>query len=418
MVSKNRANYSWAILATAFTILFFNSGSRMAFGVMLKPMQEDLHWSRSSLSLVATVFMILSALIMPIAGRLADRYGFRAVLSIATITAAVGMGLTGWVEAKWQIFLVFGVVFAIGNGASSIGLVAVLVSRWFARGRGMANSGAIAGSAIGQFVVVSVLASVLLDWGWRPSYRVLALATLASTLPLILIVLRPRPQGRGQNDASPTIPHLNTSVAHSEHSVEGNGQYTLGVALRSRSFMLLAFFYAICGFQDWLVGTHVVAFATDQGISPVVAGYLLATMGLMGLIGVLISGYFSDRFGPVRPTVMCFTLRIAVFSLIIGSDSSPAIMTFALLYGFTFLMTAPLTPIFVARHFGTRHLGSLTGSINMVHQMSGGLGAFVGGVIFDSFGGYYWAWVLALMLSVIGASTVLLLEDRRGPQMA
>ena len=116
--------------------------------------------------------------------------------------------------------------------------------------------------------------------------------------------------------------------------------------------------------------------------------------------------------------MLCFMLRIAVFSLIIGSDSSPAIMTFALLYGFTFLMTAPLTPIFVARHFGTRHLGSLTGSINMVHQMSGGLGAFVGGVIFDSFGGYHWAWVLALMLSVIGASAVLLLEDRRVPQMA
>ena len=37
-----RPDYSWLILAAGFLILFFSGGSRFAFGLMLKPMSEDL----------------------------------------------------------------------------------------------------------------------------------------------------------------------------------------------------------------------------------------------------------------------------------------------------------------------------------------------------------------------------------------
>ena len=90
-----------------------------------------------------------------------------------------------------------------------------------------------------------------------------------------------------------------------------------------------------------MVGTHLVAFATDKGMGSVLAGNLLALMGVMAMAGVLLSGYLSDAFGPARPTLICFLLRIAIFPLIIASQSTPAIMAFGLLYGFTFFITAP-----------------------------------------------------------------------------
>lgn len=52
-----RFDYGWVILTTGFAILFFSGGSRFAFGLMLKPMTDDLGWSRSSLSLAVTTFM-------------------------------------------------------------------------------------------------------------------------------------------------------------------------------------------------------------------------------------------------------------------------------------------------------------------------------------------------------------------------
>ena len=75
-------------------------------------------------------------------------------------------------------------------------------------------------------------------------------------------------------------------------------------------------------------------------------------------------------------------------------------------------MTAPLAPIYLARGFGVRNLGALTGTANMVHQMSGGLGAFIGGLMFDNSGDYQDVWLLALILSVVGYFAVLAIRDR------
>ena len=91
------------ILAAGFVVLFFSGGSRFAFGLMLKPMSEDLGWSRSSLSLAVTSFMVVMAIALPIYGRLADRYDMRYILATAGIIAAVGLGLMGVVSTAWQV---------------------------------------------------------------------------------------------------------------------------------------------------------------------------------------------------------------------------------------------------------------------------------------------------------------------------
>ncbi|HJN87940.1 MAG TPA: MFS transporter [Dehalococcoidia bacterium] len=123
-----RVDHSWIILSTGFVVLFFSGGSRFAFGLVLKPMAEDLEWSRSALSLAVTSFMIVSALALPVVGRLVDRYSLRWVLAVGVIAAAVGIGLMGRVTAPWQVFLLYGIVFAIGNATSSISPVGVMIA--------------------------------------------------------------------------------------------------------------------------------------------------------------------------------------------------------------------------------------------------------------------------------------------------
>ena len=182
--------------------------------------------------------------------------------------------------------------------------------------------------------------------------------------------------------------------------------------MTSRKFLTMIFMFFICGFQDFLVSTHIVAFATDQGIRDDLAGNLLAMMGVMGMLGVMFSGYLSDKFGPGKPSGLCFLIRIFIFSLVVISDAPAAVVTFGLMYGFTFMMTAPLAPIYLTRGFGNRNLGALTGTANMVHQMAGGVGAVVAGVMFDAYGSYHSTWILALTLSVIAYVAVLAIRDR------
>ncbi len=145
-------------------------------------------------------------------------------------------------------------------------------------------------------------------------------------------------------------------------------------------------------------------------MTPLVAGNLLALMGLTGLAGVIASGLASDRFGPLWPTAAAFVARIVVFGWIAIDQSTLSIAVFALVYGATFLVTAPLTVVFVRESFGTRNLGALAGLITMMHQIFGGLGAYAGAAIFDATGGYDAAFIVMLASAVVALALTLMLR--------
>ena len=401
-----RPNYSWLILGAGFVILFFSGGSRFAFGLMLKPMSEDLEVSRSTLSLAVTMFMVVSAVAMPFVGRLVDRWSLRGTVAIGAVIGAAGLALMGQVHYSWQVFLVYGVVYALGNSATSIAPVVVMVSQWFIERRGAATSIAVSGNAIGQLVIVAALASALAALGWQSAYTVLAVVNIAILLPLVLLVVRPGPPPEAH-----AVPGTGDDTLPESGPDPDVQPLTLRQALSSKPFLLLVGIYTICGFQDFFVATHIVAFAQDQGVGDVLAGNLLAWMGVMGLVGVLVAGLMADALGASRPTAVCFVMRIGIFALILLAQNTPAILAFGLLYGFTFLMTAPLTVVFLSNIYGPHRLGTLTGTVSMIHQIMGGLGALAGGWIYDLNGAYDAAFVLMLALSLAATAMTLVVRE-------
>ncbi|MCH8802279.1 MAG: MFS transporter [Chloroflexi bacterium] len=305
-----------------------------------------------------------------------------------------------------------GIRFAALNSVSNPA-VGVMISRWFASRRGVATSTAVSGSAIGQLVIITALSSILISLGWRTAFMILGVVSLAVVVPVVLAAVRSTPQ-LSHEDVHEAVGSSGPSAYQStepEIAIR-SVPIPLGRIMRSHQFMLLVAIYAICGFQDFFVSIHIVAFALDQGVGTVMAGNLLALMGLMGLMGVLASGLLADRFGAVRPTVTCFWVRIFIFAFIIFDQSTLSIMVFGLLYGFTFLITAPLTVVFVGNIFGAARLGTLAGSISMVHQIAGGFGAYAGAWIFDNRGSYDDMFRLMLILSVAAAVLTLLVRER------
>ncbi len=373
-----------AVLAAGFLVMFVGGGSRFAIGLTLKPMVEELGWNRGTLGLAVAVFLIVSASCMFFSGRLVDRFGARVVLTSGLVIAAAGIASMSLVQTPLQAFVLYGGIFAIGNGIASITPVGVMVSRWFPDRTGFANSLAVSGVGVGQLVMIAALAAVLTQIGWRSVFIWLGIANIV-LVPLVIAAIQSR-----KDDTAPTDAQTPTGL-------------TLREAARTRHFWLLIIVYAICGFQDFFVATHVVAFAQDRGIEALFAGNLLAFMGLTGVIGVLVTGLWSDRSGPFAATFFCFVLRIAIFTLILTSQDTVSVAVFALLFGVTFWMTAPLTVIFARSAFGMAHLGAVSGIIVMVHHMCGGLGAYVGAALFDANGDYDVAFMVMLGLSVVAA---------------
>ena len=190
------------------------------------------------------------------------------------------------------------------------------------------------------------------------------------------------------------------------------GAETLREALASRRLQLLLVIYVVCGFQDFLVATHMVAFALDEGVDTLLAGNMFAFMGLTGLAGVLLAGVLNDRFGPVLPTTLCFTLRTVLCALLLLSREPAVIVGAALLYGVTFWMTAPSLAVFARESASIALLGTVSGLITMVHHVAGGIGALAGASIFDAYGSYTYAFVAMLILSVVALGLILVLPRR------
>ncbi|HEY6025325.1 MAG TPA: MFS transporter [Pseudolabrys sp.] len=381
------------VLAAGFLVLFTGGGTRFAVSLTLKPIVEQFGWQRSDLALAVAVFMVVSAAAMFAAGKLADRAGPRLVLGGGLIVSAIGIGAMSAISAPWHAVVLYGVVYALGNGAASMIPVGVMVTRAFPVRTGIANAAVMSGMSVGQLVVIAALAAVLTVVKWPSVFLGLGLAHLA-LVPFLIAV----------------IPKTGAAAAKAAQPAEGIG---IAAAARTRQFWLLLGVYAICGLDDFFVTTHVVAFAQDRGAGALIAGNLLALMGLTGLIGVVAGGFLSDRKGPVWPTALAFAARIAVFGLIMIDQSEVSVAIFALVFGVTFLVTAPLTVVFVSQSFGTRHLGALTGLITMVHQIFGGLGAYLGAAVFDATQRYDGAFAVMLVASTIALALTLLLRRPR-----
>ena len=69
-------------------------------------------------------------------------------------------------------------------------------------------------------------------------------------------------------------------------------------------------------------------------------------------------------------------------------------------FGFLWLSTVPATSGIVAHIFGTKYLGLLYGIVFLSHQIGSFFGAYLGGLFYDLYGSYDYAWYLAIALSV------------------
>jgi predicted MFS family arabinose efflux permease len=383
------------VLAVGFLVLFIGGGARFAIGLTLKTVVEEFGWGRTQLGVAVALFQFVSAVCMYIAGSMADRTSPRLVLGGGLMIAGLGIGLMSLMAAPWHALVLYGVVFAVGNGAASLIPVSVMVTRGFPQRVGLANAVAMSGMSVGQLVVIAALAALLVAIGWRSVFMWLGLAHLLP-LPLLLFALSGE-----QNSGRRPAPRPQRGLAVAE-------------AARTRQFWLLMGVYALCGFDDFFVTTHLVAFAHDRGLDTFVAGNLLALMGLAALLGVIAAGAWSDRSGPAAPAAASFAARILVFVLVLVDQSPATVTVFALMFGTTFLVTAPLIVPFVAESFGTRNLGALTGLITMVHHICGGLGAYLGAAVFDATGGYDRTFVVMMGSSVIALALTFCLHRPRG----
>ncbi len=218
LAKKRNVFYGWFVVAGAVIVAFGMAGGQFSFGVFLKPMTEEFGWSRASLSLAFGITFMLSGLLRPVAGYMADRYSPKVAVLSGVVVMGAMLLLIPFVQNLAQLYIFFaimsiGVTFGIGP------ILTKIVSAWFYTKRGL-TLGLVGGaSSFGAMILVPGSSAILVLGDWKQAYWFLGLLLLAFVLPAGYFLLKNRPKDMGLEpfaEASQTTSASRESSARSQ----------------------------------------------------------------------------------------------------------------------------------------------------------------------------------------------------------
>ena len=338
---KKRIFYGWYVLAATTFVLCMSFGTSTSIGVYFKPIVEEFGWLRGDLSLGIAIGYFLFALSSPIIGRIIDRIGVRPVFIVGIVMMATGFGLMSMVSRLWHVYVYFGVLVALGGASTTFVTVSATVILWFEKRRGMALSVANAGGALGLLLVVYLAAFLIQRIGWRQAFVYSALILAATTLPVILLVIRNNPKEMGLRPDGTTA---DGRVAGAPGAPSRNlSHLDWRQAMKTRPFFLISAGYFTCGFSVTLFTIHTIPYATDLGFDFQTAAWAVSFSGFFNVIGTLLAGVISDRTGRKNILGITYFVRGLSFVIFLLWQNLFTLYLFAAVIGLSYFATVPLT---------------------------------------------------------------------------
>ena len=374
------------VLICGAAIVTLSMGVRHGFGLWLAPLTQARGWTRESFSFALALQNLCWGVTGVFAGMLADRFGaFRVLLGGAMLYA---LGLVGMALAASPLAFAAstGLLIGMAQAGTTYAVVYGVIGRNVSpQKRSWAMGVAAAAGSFGQFLMVPTEGFLIDSLGWQQALLVLALGVLL--IAPLAWGLREAEQPSAVGSARPQ------SIGHA-----------LREALRYPSFQLLMAGYFVCGFQVVFIGVHLPSYLRDKGLSPQVASYALALIGLFNVFGTYAAGVLGQRLPKKNILAFIYLARAVAISAFLLAPLTPwSVYLFASVMGLLWLSTVPPTNAVVAQIFGVAHLSMLSGFVFFSHQIGSFLGVWLGGWLYDRTGSYDGVWYIAIALGVFAA---------------
>ena len=379
--ARPKVFYGWWVALTAALGLLLNTATIIvfSFGFFARAIGQEFHVGRARISLAFTIHNLTSALCIPLAGRLVDRYGPRRVLLPAT--ALLGLILISsrfLSEAIWQLYVFYFALGVVSGGAGAMPYTDV-VSHWFDRHRGLAISVMMLGMGLGAIAIPSV----------------------AQRLVATLGFLKERPENMGLLPDGAGEAHVSTPVVAKDIGL------TVREAVHTSEFWIIVCVLFLVTASVHACFIHLPAILTDRGSSPQLAAFASSLFGVGLFVGRVGCGYLLDQFFAPRVAALLFAaVAIGIAFLGLGHAIWSACIA-AVLVGLGIGAEVDILAYLTSRYFGLHSYGAIFGWIWAVFGVSGGLGAYLMGLGFDKTGsyvvpliGFFWAAVLATLLTL------------------
>jgi MFS family permease len=383
MTSNTKTLSMTQVLICGAAIVTLSMGIRHGFGLWLQPVTQAQGWTRETFAFAIAIQNLAWGVSGIFAGMLADRYGaFKVIVGGALLYA---LGLMGMAHSPTPLLFAgsAGILIGVAQAGTTYAVVYGVIGRNVsAERRSWAMGITAAAGSFGQFLMVPTEGFLISSFGWQQALVILGFAALL-IVPLAWGLREPGFMGGAAPKREQTI------------------LQALREAFKYPSFQLLMAGYFVCGFQVVFIGVHMPSYLKDKGLSPQVASYALALIGLFNVFGTYAAGVLGQKMQ--KKNILSFiyfarALAISVFLLVPLTPMS--VYIFSSVMGFLWLSTVPPTNAVVAQIFGVAHLSMLSGFVFFSHQIGSFMGVWLGGLLYDRTGSYDVVWYIAIALGI------------------
>lgn len=388
--------YGWYIVGVGFVANIASSFALAStLSIFLKPLTAELGISRGLFSLLRSGEGIIGACLAPLVGTLVDRHGGRALMALGAVIVGLGYLILGHVDGFGQFAAVRLTVVTFGDALMGSMVVNIVVAQWFVRRRGRALAFTSMGVGFAKVCMPVVAAWLLLTLGWRQTWVVFGILTMALLVLPALLVVRRTPEDMGlrpDGDGDPTVElqSIPTSKKRRENDLVNvsNIVWTRAEAVHTSTFWLLAVTFGISSAGVTGLNLHVYSYVTDLGHSPVVAATVMSVIASMQLASPLAWGFLVERLDARFAAMLRFVIQGVGLALAISTSNLAYLYLGFFLYGIGLGGNMVVPDLLWANYFGRRSLGRIRGMGLLISQVLSAFGPPFFGFLFDATGGY------------------------------
>lgn len=408
--------YGWYIVGVAFVSSMMSMGiTAYSMGVFLKPMTDELGWSRTDISLGQTLTTFVTGILGVAIGRRMDVRGGRALMVGGAVIGGFGFVALGQVHTLWQYYVVRAGLVAVGSIGMGNLVVNVALSNWFVRRRGRAIAIGVMGTSVAALLLPTVANWMIDAWGWRAAWAAIGVAVWATVIPSALLAMRRRPEDFGlrpDGDGAPAVGAVVSARAASDV------RWTRGAASRTWTLWMLVATFGLASTGMGALLLHLIPYMTDAGFTRTQAAGAFGMIGVSGLLCKPLWGIALDRFPVRRCAAAEFGLMGLGIALILWSHTLAALYASIFTLGLGIGGVITVQEVVWADFFGRLSLGTVRSLAQPFTIVSSAGGPVFAGFAYDHFGSYTSAFHLFIGTYVAAAVLILLTPTPRRPASA
>ncbi len=402
--------YGYWLVGAAFIGQMVSAGMQSyIFGAFLKPMADDLDWTRAEFTLARTVGMVVTALIGLYIGGAVDRRGGRLLMQVGIVVLAVALFACSYVTELWQWIVLNGVILSIGAAMIGNLVVNVTLAKWFVEKRGRAVGFAAMGVSFAGITIAPLCTLLIDEFGWPAAWRILAAGSLVLILP-ISFLMRRAPEDYGLHPDGKTEAQV-AAGGGARAAADYASSFTRAEAIRTPAFYLVVFAFGLGVLSVATIVVQTIPYMTDAGYSARTAALMVTLPSIPSFALKPVWGYLIDRTDVQRLSVIGFI--IAAISLTVIVFSVRAGFTPGVFIGFFFLGCGwggyiPLQEVVWAAFFGRRYLGAVRSAALPITLAIGAVSPLLTSLYYDVVGNYDGAFLGIAVCALIAVVLMLL----------